>query len=99
MGANAVLRTARRSAKSGEPFSYSSWWVGGGEPNNAGGVEHFVEMEVGKRGAFEHEALMRRIARDQSGEIGDVAERASGSNARPGLRAQTIDQMQAETNH
>lgn len=31
----------------GEPFSYSSWWVGGGEPNNAGGVEHFVEINNG----------------------------------------------------
>lgn len=28
----------------GEPFSYSSWWVEGGEPNNAGGVEHYVEL-------------------------------------------------------
>lgn len=31
----------------GEPFSYSSWWVAGGEPNNAGGVEHFVEINNG----------------------------------------------------
>ncbi|MCU0668977.1 MAG: beta-propeller fold lactonase family protein [Myxococcota bacterium] len=32
---------------SGDPFSYSSWWVAGGEPNNAGGVEHFVEINNG----------------------------------------------------
>lgn len=31
----------------GEPVSYTSWWVAGGEPNNAGGAEHFAEINNG----------------------------------------------------
>ena len=29
---------------SGAPTFYQNWWTAGGEPNNAGGIEHSVEM-------------------------------------------------------
>jgi hypothetical protein len=30
---------------SGAPVSYTNWWTANGEPNNLGGIEHYVELK------------------------------------------------------
>jgi hypothetical protein len=35
-------------------------------------VDHVAEMQLVEREAFEHEALVRRIARDEPAEVGDL---------------------------
>lgn len=44
IGLNDVIQEGVHVWADGTPTSYTNWWVGGGEPNDAGGVEDAVEI-------------------------------------------------------
>ncbi len=45
IGLNDVIQEGVHVWVNGTPTSYTNWWVGGGEPNDAGGVEDAVEIK------------------------------------------------------
>lgn len=47
IGANDVANEGYFVWSNGEPWWYQAWWWEGGEPNNAGGVEHWAEINNG----------------------------------------------------